>query len=82
MAKSYAEKQKWVAVLETIASGNQNSSKIKDVKVFGNVIYRMSSASEENHLDIHCTWPISDEVSAAFAEISLCCVVAILVGIL
>ena len=61
MAKSYAEKQKWAATLEAISSCNTNSTKIKDIKVFGNIVCRLSTVGN-NHLDILCSWPINNEV--------------------
>jgi hypothetical protein len=63
MAKSFVEKQKWAAMLEAIAGSNSNSSMIKDVKVLGNIICRLS-AHKTNQLDVLCTWPVSNEVRA------------------
>jgi len=61
MAKTYEEKQRWAATLEAIASSNQNTSKIKDIKVFGNIICQIST-QDDSQLDVLCTWPVNNEV--------------------
>jgi len=62
MAVSFTEKQQWVAMLEAVTSSNKNSNKIADASVLGSVICRMPSR-DDRHMDVMCTWPLSDEVS-------------------
>jgi len=62
MTTSFAEKQQWSALLEAVTSSNKNSNKIADASVFGNVMFHMSSHGD-GHMDVMCTWPLSDQVS-------------------
>ena len=59
MALNFKEKQQWVAAIEAIVSTNVNSTKIKDVKVLGNTMLRLS---KNKGLEINCTWPFNDNV--------------------
>lgn len=66
MAPNFAEKQSWVAALESVTNKHlQEMSLMRDAKLFGTPILKLEA---DNVLDINCTFQLTDEVLLIGAE--------------
>nr|XP_015221332.1 PREDICTED: citron Rho-interacting kinase [Lepisosteus oculatus] len=63
MAPSFPDKQRWVAVLESVVAGGRSSREKAeaDAKLLGNSLLKLEG---DDRLDINCTLPLTDQVNA------------------
>uniref|UniRef100_A0A3B3B8F6 Citron Rho-interacting kinase n=1 Tax=Oryzias melastigma TaxID=30732 RepID=A0A3B3B8F6_ORYME len=61
MAPSFPDKQRWVAVLESVVAGSRGSrdKAEADAKLLGNSLLKLEG---DDRLDINCTLPLTDQV--------------------
>ncbi|KTF77290.1 hypothetical protein cypCar_00046903 [Cyprinus carpio] len=61
MAPSFPDKQRWVAVLESVVAGCRGSREKSeaDAKLLGNSLLKLEG---DDRLDINCTLPLTDQV--------------------
>ncbi|XP_076006082.1 citron Rho-interacting kinase [Genypterus blacodes] len=67
MAPSFPDKQRWVAVLESVVSGSRGSKdKVdSDAKLLGNSLLKLEG---DDRLDINCTLPLTDQIVLVGSE--------------
>ncbi|TNN32694.1 Citron Rho-interacting kinase [Liparis tanakae] len=67
MAPSFPDKQRWVAVLESVVAGGRGSrDKLdSDAKLLGNSLLKLEG---DDRLDINCTLPLTDQVVLVGSE--------------
>uniref|UniRef100_A0A8D3A9A9 Citron Rho-interacting kinase n=1 Tax=Scophthalmus maximus TaxID=52904 RepID=A0A8D3A9A9_SCOMX len=67
MAPSFPDKQRWVAVLESVVAGSRGSKdKVDaDAKLLGNSLLKLEG---DDRLDINCTLPLTDQIVLVGSE--------------
>uniref|UniRef100_A0A673X0U4 Citron Rho-interacting kinase n=1 Tax=Salmo trutta TaxID=8032 RepID=A0A673X0U4_SALTR len=67
MAPSFPDKQRWVAVLESVVAGSRGSKdKVEaDAKLLGNSLLKLEG---DDRLDINCTLPLTDQIVLVGSE--------------
>ncbi|XP_026099258.1 citron Rho-interacting kinase-like [Carassius auratus] len=67
MAPSVPDKQRWVAVLESVVSGSRGSREKSeaDAKLLGNSLLKLEG---DDRLDINCTLPLTDQIVLVGSE--------------
>uniref|UniRef100_A0AAQ4QDE9 Citron Rho-interacting kinase n=1 Tax=Gasterosteus aculeatus aculeatus TaxID=481459 RepID=A0AAQ4QDE9_GASAC len=67
MAPSFPDKQRWVAVLESVVAGSRGSrDKVdSDAKLLGNSLLKLEG---DDRLDINCTLPLTDQIVLVGSE--------------
>uniref|UniRef100_A0A3P8RY31 Citron Rho-interacting kinase n=1 Tax=Amphiprion percula TaxID=161767 RepID=A0A3P8RY31_AMPPE len=67
MAPSFPDKQRWVAVLESVVAGSRGSrDKVDaDAKLLGNSLLKLEG---DDRLDINCTLPLTDQIVLVGSE--------------
>ncbi|CAI5688425.1 unnamed protein product [Oreochromis niloticus] len=67
MAPSFPDKQRWVAVLESVVGGSRGSrEKVdSDAKLLGNSLLKLEG---DDRLDINCTLPLTDQIVLVGSE--------------
>uniref|UniRef100_A0A8C5E271 non-specific serine/threonine protein kinase n=1 Tax=Gouania willdenowi TaxID=441366 RepID=A0A8C5E271_GOUWI len=67
MAPSFPDKQRWVAVLESVVAGSRGSrEKVdSDAKLLGNSLLKLEG---DDRLDINCTLPLTDQIVLVGSE--------------
>lgn len=67
MAPSFPDKQRWVAVLESVVAGSRGSKdKVdSDAKLLGNSLLKLEG---DDRLDINCTLPLTDQIVLVGSE--------------
>ncbi|TUB86237.1 Citron Rho-interacting kinase [Bagarius yarrelli] len=67
MAPSFPDKQRWVAVLESVVAGSRNSREKSesDAKLLGNSLLKLEG---DDRLDINCTLPLTDQIVMVGSE--------------
>ncbi|KAJ8286440.1 hypothetical protein GJAV_G00039280 [Gymnothorax javanicus] len=67
MAPSFPDKQRWVAVLESVVAGGRGTREKaeSDAKLLGNSLLKLEG---EDRLDINCTLPLTDQIVLVGAE--------------
>ncbi|KAI1900711.1 hypothetical protein AGOR_G00052710 [Albula goreensis] len=67
MAPSFPDKQRWVAVLESVVAGGRSSREKAeaDAKLLGNSLLKLEG---DDRLDINCTIPLTDQVVLVGSE--------------
>ncbi|CAB1321796.1 unnamed protein product [Coregonus sp. 'balchen'] len=67
MAPSFPDKQRWVAVLESVVAGGRASREKAeaDAKLLGNSLLKLEG---DDRLDINCTLPLTDQIVLVGSE--------------
>ncbi|KAK3509025.1 hypothetical protein QTP70_018530 [Hemibagrus guttatus] len=67
MAPSFPDKQRWVAVLESVVAGSRSSREKSesDAKLLGNSLLKLEG---DDRLDINCTLPLTDQIVMVGSE--------------
>uniref|UniRef100_A0A673LBZ4 non-specific serine/threonine protein kinase n=1 Tax=Sinocyclocheilus rhinocerous TaxID=307959 RepID=A0A673LBZ4_9TELE len=67
MAPSFPDKQRWVAVLESVVAGSRGSREKSeaDSKLLGNSLLKLEG---DDRLDINCTLPLTDQIVLVGSE--------------
>ncbi|XP_076867854.1 LOW QUALITY PROTEIN: citron Rho-interacting kinase [Brachyhypopomus gauderio] len=67
MAPSFPDKQRWVAVLESVVAGSRGSrdKTESDTKLLGNSLLKLEG---DDRLDINCTLPLTDQIVMVGSE--------------
>uniref|UniRef100_A0A3Q3BMX6 Citron Rho-interacting kinase n=1 Tax=Kryptolebias marmoratus TaxID=37003 RepID=A0A3Q3BMX6_KRYMA len=67
MAPSFPDKQRWVAVLESVVAGSRGSKDKAeaDAKLLGNSLLKLEG---DDRLDINCTLPLTDQIVLVGSE--------------
>ncbi|XP_052411499.1 citron rho-interacting kinase isoform X6 [Carassius gibelio] len=67
MAPSFPDKQRWVAVLESVVAGCRGSREKSeaDAKLLGNSLLKLEG---DDRLDINCTLPLTDQIVLVGSE--------------
>ncbi|KAG1931696.1 citron Rho-interacting kinase [Pimephales promelas] len=67
MAPSFPDKQRWVAVLESVVAGSRGSREKTeaDSKLLGNSLLKLEG---DDRLDINCTLPLTDQIVLVGSE--------------
>uniref|UniRef100_A0AAY5L7C9 Citron rho-interacting serine/threonine kinase b n=1 Tax=Esox lucius TaxID=8010 RepID=A0AAY5L7C9_ESOLU len=67
MAPSFPDKQRWVAVLESVVAGTRASREKAeaDAKLLGNSLLKLEG---DDRLDINCTLPLTDQIVLVGSE--------------
>uniref|UniRef100_A0AAY4E307 Citron Rho-interacting kinase n=1 Tax=Denticeps clupeoides TaxID=299321 RepID=A0AAY4E307_9TELE len=67
MAPSFPDKQRWVAVLESVVIGSRGSrdKAENDAKLLGNSLLKLEG---DDRLDINCTLPLTDQIVLVGSE--------------
>ncbi|XP_029108972.1 citron Rho-interacting kinase isoform X2 [Scleropages formosus] len=67
MAPSFPDKQRWVAVLESVVAGGRSSREKAeaDAKLLGNSLLKLEG---DDRLDINCTLPLTDQIVLVGSE--------------
>ncbi|XP_077459515.1 citron Rho-interacting kinase isoform X2 [Stigmatopora argus] len=67
MAPSFPDKQRWVAVLESVVVGSRGSKDKgdSDAKLLGNSLLKLEG---DDRLDINCTLPLTDQIVLVGSE--------------
>ncbi|XP_043094170.1 citron rho-interacting kinase isoform X2 [Puntigrus tetrazona] len=67
MAPSFPDKQRWVAVLESVVAGSRGSREKSeaDAKLLGNSLLKLEG---DDRLDINCTLPLTDQIVLVGSE--------------
>ncbi|XP_062844335.1 citron Rho-interacting kinase isoform X1 [Trichomycterus rosablanca] len=67
MAPSFPDKQRWVAVLESVVAGSRSSREKSesDGKLLGNSLLKLEG---DDRLDINCTLPLTDQIVMVGSE--------------
>uniref|UniRef100_A0A8C6LTC0 non-specific serine/threonine protein kinase n=1 Tax=Nothobranchius furzeri TaxID=105023 RepID=A0A8C6LTC0_NOTFU len=67
MAPSFPDKQRWVAVLESVVAGSRGSKDRAeaDAKLLGNSLLKLEG---DDRLDINCTLPLTDQIVLVGSE--------------
>ncbi|XP_017270184.1 citron Rho-interacting kinase isoform X2 [Kryptolebias marmoratus] len=67
MAPSFPEKQRWVAVMESVVAGGRASREKAeaDAKLLGNSLLKLEG---DDRLDINCTLPLTDQIVLVGSE--------------
>uniref|UniRef100_A0A8C4DHK5 Citron Rho-interacting kinase n=1 Tax=Dicentrarchus labrax TaxID=13489 RepID=A0A8C4DHK5_DICLA len=70
MAPSFPDKQRWVAVLESVVAGSRGSrdkvdSDAVSIKLLGNSLLKLEG---DDRLDINCTLPLTDQIVLVGSE--------------
>ncbi|MFG1588279.1 hypothetical protein ACDT12_13505, partial [Staphylococcus aureus] len=53
LPSNFKQKQQWVAALEAVVNSNPNSRhKIKDVKILGNLLFRLNTGRGSSKMEI------------------------------
>ncbi|XP_062339164.1 citron rho-interacting kinase isoform X2 [Osmerus eperlanus] len=67
MAPSFPDKQRWVAVLESVVAGSRGSKEKvdADAKLLGNSLLKLEG---DDRLDINCTLPLTDQIVLVGSE--------------
>ncbi|KAJ8414747.1 hypothetical protein AAFF_G00022700 [Aldrovandia affinis] len=67
MAPSFPDKQRWVAVLESVVAGGRGSREKAeaDAKLLGNSLLKLEG---DDRLDINCTLPLTDQIVLVGSE--------------
>uniref|UniRef100_A0A671TTW3 Citron Rho-interacting kinase n=1 Tax=Sparus aurata TaxID=8175 RepID=A0A671TTW3_SPAAU len=70
MAPSFPDKQRWVAVLESVVAGSRGSRDKVDadavsIKLLGNSLLKLEG---DDRLDINCTLPLTDQIVLVGSE--------------
>uniref|UniRef100_A0AAR2L122 Citron Rho-interacting kinase n=1 Tax=Pygocentrus nattereri TaxID=42514 RepID=A0AAR2L122_PYGNA len=67
MAPSFPDKQRWVAVLESVVAGSRGSrdKSESDAKLLGNSLLKLEG---DDRLDINCTLPLTDQIVMVGSE--------------
>ncbi|XP_056601858.1 citron rho-interacting kinase isoform X3 [Triplophysa dalaica] len=67
MAPSFPDKQRWVAVLESVVAGSRGSREKTeaDAKLLGNSLLKLEG---DDRLDINCTLPLTDQIVLVGSE--------------
>ncbi|KAI4877420.1 hypothetical protein NFI96_011719 [Prochilodus magdalenae] len=67
MAPSFPDKQRWVAVLESVVAGSRGTrdKTESDAKLLGNSLLKLEG---DDRLDINCTLPLTDQIVMVGSE--------------
>uniref|UniRef100_A0A8B9RP16 non-specific serine/threonine protein kinase n=1 Tax=Astyanax mexicanus TaxID=7994 RepID=A0A8B9RP16_ASTMX len=67
MAPSFPDKQRWVAVLESVVAGSRGSrdKAASEAKLLGNSLLKLEG---DDRLDINCTLPLTDQIVMVGSE--------------